>query len=247
MPTTMISVPAPRFVLDEQARRAAENLVIETDDPVDNPFSERQQVLLTRTLYSSWVPPAVAERQGPRLFWAAENVGVYADPYERPLVPDVFVALDVRAPAEGDNKAYFLWDYQKPPEAVIEIVSNREGNELDSKLAIYSAWGVEYYVVFDPGRRVSRDQLHIFVLEGSEYRGQSSGFLPRLGIGLSIWRGTFENVPDTYLRWCDQNGTPLLTGDERSLQQSIRADKAENRAERLAAKVRELGIDPDSI
>jgi hypothetical protein len=34
-----------------------ENIVTEDDEPLDNLFSEKQQRLLTESLYSSWTPP----------------------------------------------------------------------------------------------------------------------------------------------------------------------------------------------
>ena len=45
-----------------------ENLVTEDDTPVDNVFSEKQQILLTQTLYDSW---------SVRPFVALANVGAY--------------------------------------------------------------------------------------------------------------------------------------------------------------------------
>ncbi len=32
------------------------------------------------------------------------------------------------------HRSYFMWEFGKPPEVVIEIVSNREGEELERKL-----------------------------------------------------------------------------------------------------------------
>jgi hypothetical protein len=42
------------------------------------------------------------------------------------------------------------------------------------------------------------------------------------------------------LRWWDSNGSLLLTGEER-------AEVEKQRADRLAAKLREMGIDPENI
>ena len=48
------------------------NIVTEDDEPVDNIFSEKQQRLLTETLYSSWEGPGDG-----RKFFAAANIGVF--------------------------------------------------------------------------------------------------------------------------------------------------------------------------
>ncbi|MEN9229744.1 MAG: Uma2 family endonuclease [Thermostichus sp. DG02_5_bins_236] len=56
------------------------------------------------------------------------------------LVPNVFLSLDVTVPDqwwEKQNRCYLLWQFDKLPDVVIEIVSNWEGNELESKLNRY--------------------------------------------------------------------------------------------------------------
>lgn len=58
-----------------------------------------------------------------------------------------------------------------------------------------------------------------------------------LGVGLGLWSGKFEGVPSCWLRWCDKAGNWLLTDTER----------AEQKAERLAARLRALGIDPEAV
>ena len=116
---------------------AVNALVTEDDEPVDNVFSEKQQRLLTEPLYSSWTPPPEEEQPGhPRPFWAAAHVGIFPSLHQPPLVPDVFVSLDV---AVADNmfeqrhRSYFFWEFGKAPEVVIEIVSNRKSGELSNK------------------------------------------------------------------------------------------------------------------
>jgi hypothetical protein len=58
-------------------------------------------------------------------------------------------------------------------------------------------------------------------------------------LGVTLWRGIYEEREDTWLRWCDRNGVVIPTGAER-------ADAEHERAERLAAKLRAAGIDPDA-
>ncbi len=70
-------------------------LVMEDATPVDNIFSEKQQRLLTESLYSSWRGPG-AERP----FLALANVGVFYALAKASLVPDVLLSLDVQAPAD---------------------------------------------------------------------------------------------------------------------------------------------------
>src|SRR5262249_22592577 len=91
-------------------------------------------------------------------------------------------------------------------------------------------------------------------------------WLPGVELGLLLWQGKFEDREDTWLRWCDRDGQVLLTGAERAEQERQRAEQecqraeqehqraeqeralrqqAPRQAERLAARLRELGIDPD--
>jgi len=48
-----------------------------------------------------------------------------------------------------------------------------------------------------------------------------------------------------WLRWWDNLGNLLLWSSEQAEQERPRADQESQRAERLAAKLRELGVDPD--
>ena len=77
-----------------------EHLITEDDEPVDNIFSEKQQRLLTESLYNSW--SGSGEN---RSFLALANVGLFYDPKKQPLVPDVLVSLDVKMPDKVWSKS----------------------------------------------------------------------------------------------------------------------------------------------
>ena len=112
---------------------------------MDNMFSEKQQRLLTEPLYSSW--------DAGRLFLATANVGLFYAVRQPPLVPDVLVSLDVEVPGDWlakEHRSYFLWEFGKAPEAVVEIVSNTEGGETTDKMLKYAQIGILYYAIYDP-------------------------------------------------------------------------------------------------
>ena len=218
-------------------------LVIEDDTPVDNLISEKQQRLLTEPLYSN--ASALAERT----FLLAANVGVFYAIRQSPLVPDVFLSLDVEVPQdwrEKKNRAYFVWEFGKPPDVVIEIVSNKEGNELGSKLNGYARMGVAYYVVFDPLQRLGDRLLRSFELRAGRYQPMSTSWLDAIGIGFTLWDGTFEGKDDRWLRWCNAEGVVIPTGAENAEQERQRADQAEAKVAQLAERLRAMGIDPDA-
>jgi len=219
----------------------ASQLVTEDDTPVDNFASEKQQRLLVSTLYSS------LQNQ---TFLAAANVGIYHTDGQPPIVPDVFLSLDVQVPQnwwEKQNRCYMLWKFGKPPEVVIEIVSNKEGDELGSKLKTYEHMRASYYVVYDPTQQLSEQALRIYEIRGRRYFETTENWLEQVGLGLTLWQGEFEGRQDVWLRWCYQDGTLLATGDERAKVAEQRASVAEQRAAQLAERLRSLGIDPDTL
>ena len=55
------------------------------------------------------------------------------------------------------HRSYFVWEYGKVPDVVIEVVSNREGGEDSDKLAAYAQIKIGYYVIFDPERMLFRN------------------------------------------------------------------------------------------
>jgi len=222
------------------------NLVIEDDIPVDNFQSEKQQRLLVEPLYSSQVLPAP--------FIVAANVGVFFAVKQEPLVPDVFVSLGVQMPADWSqkrNRSYFVWEFGKVPEVVIEIVSNRVGNELTAKKDAYARMGIAYYGVFDPLAQLQEpDQmdgkpLRVFALTVGRYGELATPWLETMGVGLTLWEGDFEGQTGTWLRWCDRQNQVIPTGAERAEQEKQRADAASARAERLAAQLKAMGVEID--
>jgi hypothetical protein len=68
-----------------------------------------------------------------------------------------------------------------------------------------------------------------------------------LGLGVKLWEGTYEGMTRLWLRWCDEDGNIILTGKENAAAESSRATAEAKRAAALAAKLRELGVDPESI
>jgi Uma2 family endonuclease len=246
------------------------NLVIEDDAPLDNFQTEKQQRLLVEPLYSSW------EMDAP--FIAAANVGIFSSDAEEGTAPDVFLSLGVSMPADWSqkqNRSYLVWRFGKFPEVVIEIVSNRKGNELVrkdsdklSKREAYARMGIAYYAVFDPLQQIQAanqmdgQRLKVFVLYGKQYVELSQPFwMEGAGLGLTLWDGEFEGVPSQWLRWCDREGQLIPTGAEstaierqgrevehqRAEAERQRADEAEDKARRLAERLQELGINPDEV
>jgi len=124
----------PRFVLSPGDIPNVEDLVIEDGKPVDNIFVEKEYRLLSEPLYSSWT-------SGSGKFLALANVDLFYAYREPPLVPDVMLSLGVPAGrdlARKENQSYFMWVVGKPPDVVIEIVSDLRGGEETDKWIAYA-------------------------------------------------------------------------------------------------------------
>jgi Uma2 family endonuclease len=218
-------------------------LVTEDDTPVDNIFSEKQQRLLVESLYNAWAGPGED-----RPFLALANVGLFYAVHQPPLVPDVLVSLDVRVPADiwaQPNRSYLIWEYGKPPDVVVEIVSNQKGEEAERKLRAYAQLGVDYYVIFDPTEQLGAGPLRVYGQHEGVYVQLVEGKLPTVHLGVVLWQGVYEGLEQTWLRWCDQEGCLILTGAERAEHERQRAEHERQRAERLAAQLRALGVKPE--
>ncbi|AFZ53866.1 Uma2 family endonuclease [Cyanobacterium aponinum] len=222
------------------------HLITEDDTPVDNFGSAKQQRFLTSILYHA---------RKEVIFLADANVGIYYSIGKPPIVPDFFLSLNVTTPEnfwEKNHRCYLIWEFGKPPEFALEIVSNKVGGELEEKLKIYQDMRVSYYGVYDPQKYLSDQVLKIFKLTGIHYQETSDTWLEGVNLGLTVWEGEFENVNGVWLRWCDQSGNLLLTGDE-SVQKAIleqkeqekRAEKAEKELQELKEKLRQQGINID--
>src|SRR5262249_42541513 len=146
--------------------------------------------LLTRAPYSSWAGPGEG-----RSFMVFANVGLFFAEKQPPLVPDVMLSLDVpqdRDLSRKENRTYLTWTTGKPPEVVIEFVSDKRGGEATTKMRDYARIGVAYYVIFDPKDRLGKGVLRAFALHQKTYQTIDPSWLPDVGLGLTLWEGTFE-------------------------------------------------------
>ena len=203
------------------------DLIITSDGtPVESFYDEKQMRLLASSLYASWAGPGEG-----RPFLVAANVGLFYSFREPPVVPDNMLSLDVAGdPQMKEYKSYFLWEYGKTPDVVIEIVSGPEGEELDRKRRLYQKIGIPYYIVWDPNLHLSAQNLYCFVLRGRKYE-DNGNWLPEVGLGVTLWTGIYENLDRTWLRWCDEQGVLIATPQEKIEREKQHADDQKRRAD----------------
>jgi Uma2 family endonuclease len=217
-------------------------LITETEAPTDI-YSEKQRRLLVGVLHASWQPPRV-DPDLPRPFVAFANVGLFDRPRNDALVPDVLVSLDAELPEdvwEKRHRSYFIWEYGKVPDVVVEVVSNRVGDELSRKRSRYARMRIPHYVVWDPDAQLEERRLHVFRLEGDVYRvvpvtDGTPCELAGAHLAVGLWTGRFEDREDTWLRWFDVNDSLLPTSDELARAAEARADAETAKADAAAKR-----------
>lgn len=247
-----VSATVELQVLPAHLHPNIDHIITEDGAPVDSVFAEKQQRLLTEPLYTSWHPG--------HPFIAMANVGLFFTPKQPPLVPDTLLSLDVHAPDDlhrKENRSYFVWEYGKPPNVVIEIVSNQEGGEDSNKLLGYERIGIAYYAIFDPNQHLSGEVLRVFQIHGMKYERIPSSpanaySLSGINLGITLWRGQFEGATGEWLRWTDSSGAIIPTGAElaeferqRADAERTRADAERSRADLLAEQLRKMGVQPE--
>lgn len=175
--------------------------------------------------------------------------------------PDWFLVLgksDDLAQSEL-RLSYVMWQEHIAPFLMLELLSpGTEAEDLGQTLRVVgkppTKWQVyeqilqvPYYAVFD---RYS-NQFRMFCLQDTQYVELSisnQGFwLDALKLGLGVWTGAYRGVEGQWLRWYDQLGNWVPTNQESKLQAKQEAAEASQRADLLAAKLRELGIDPETL
>lgn len=228
----------------------------ENDDPVDNFFSAKQRRLLVEPLYTSW--------ETERPFVADADVGLFYGVHVPPLVPDMLLSMDVTVNDDWwtkVNRSYFTFEFGKPPEIAIEIVSNKKGGEATRKKGLYATAGVTWYIIYDPQLAIQDEPLVVYQRNANGYRRMVTNAFPSLGLSIGIWDGEYENSQSRWLRWFTLGGRLIPTGLEKSIVQSQRADEAQQRADEekqradtaestnalLRAKLIEMGIDPGTL
>ena len=211
------------------------------DIPVDNEEQNLIPNILLFVLNMLW-----AKRQD---WFFGVDMGVYhaTSAHPRvPVVPDAFLSLGVARYREGQmRRSYVVWEEDDiVPTLALEVVSWSPGGEYDKKLEIYRKLGVLYYVIYNPKhwQRDDHQPFEVYKLVEGQYQLQLGEpfWMPEVGLGLGRYQGTVGDIPLELLGWFDKAGSRILTAEERIL-------TAEEKANRLAARLRELGEDPESV
>lgn len=164
------------------------------------------------------------------------------------VAPDVMVIFNVR-PGGRDN--YKIWEEGEVPSVIFEMTSpsTKEQDQIIKK-SLYEQLGVTEYWLFDPKGEYLPQPLIGYRLQNESYQPIDNSVSDVLGLRLVV-----ENTRLIFYR--QDNGERLLIAEELELklvqieqqmeEQRQRANQEQQRAERLAAKLRELGINEESL
>jgi hypothetical protein len=206
----------------------------------------------------NWMEKIVGELQ---LLFDGQNVFVAGNLFWYPVEgqPTVVLAPDamvVFGRPQYDRGSYRQWEEENlPPQVVFEILSpNNTTDELDEKYRFYDRHGVEEYYFLNPYRnrvegyrRAEGRFIPIWVMDGH--------VSPRLGIRFQV-NGVLELfTPDGRVFETRRQREARLSGTTVELEKTSaafederrRANELEAREMALAAKLRELGVDPDAV
>ena len=219
-------------------------------EPMESNKHHLQMVLLIQTLeqyYTSLGRDDVAVHGNMAVYFSIEQAQK-----QNFCAPDFFVVLGAKE--RRLRKSWVIWQEGRSPNLVIELLSEKTKRaDRGIKKEIYQDFmRVPEYILHD----VVKNKCEAFRLTTTranphlhyEYTAPNTTgdadlvfVSEELGLELVLWEGEFEHYWDVWLRWRNPETSELLpTGRE-----IARAEY--KRAERLAEKLRELGINPDEL
>lgn len=244
--------PVDNLQSEKQQRLLVEPLY--SSKPLSSPFLAAANVGLFYKLKGDPIVPDVMLSLGVQCaddFSQKQNRSYFTWEFGK----DPEICIEIVSNAEGD-------------ELVLSKKSQQKG-KTTTKKDIYAQIGIPYYVVFDPLQQIQGpDEMNGVLLrvwaiapggyteltpsQGLTAPGQVV-WLAAIELGLTLWSGQFEEeVTRLWLRWCDREGQVIPTGAEgREIERQGREierqgrEAERQRADRLAARLRALGLDPD--
>ncbi|MGI2906500.1 Uma2 family endonuclease [Tolypothrix sp. VBCCA 56010] len=178
--------------------------------------------------------------------YVAGNLFIYYEKGnpEAVVAPDVFVVFGVE---NRQRRSYKTWEENnKSPDFVLEITSKAtRSKDQGAKKGIYAFLGVREYFQYDPTGDYLTPQLQGLRLVEGNYFPIASNTLEDGTVSLTSEVLRLElRVKYGDMRFYDAaTGKTLLTYEE----EAAARQAAEEKAQKLAAKLRELNIDPDAL
>jgi hypothetical protein len=110
---------------------------------------------------------------------------------------------------------------------------------------------VLYYAIYNPDywRRDRHDAFEVYRLVDGTYQRQAGEpvWMPEIGLGIGREIGTFDRCQREWLYWYNSEGARFPTPDEVAQQEQQRVEQERQRTQRLAERLRAMGIDPEEL
>ncbi|QSJ14398.1 Uma2 family endonuclease [Nostoc sp. UHCC 0702] len=234
----------------------------ESDGTFVKNFQEHpQSILLTDS-----IQPILQKRHPEGNYCIGQDSGIYwriTDPPQKGAeAPDWFYVPNVPPLLNNQTRrSYVLWQEIISPLIVLEFVSGDGLEERDKSPWTGKFWVYEqairpaFYGIYEV--RYSRVEVYHLIEDHYELVSENErGHYPihPLGVELGIWQGRYQNMELPWLRWWDEQGNLLLTGEERADQTELllqqerqQRELAEQRAEQLAQKLKDMGVNLDEL
>jgi Uma2 family endonuclease len=228
----------------------------ETDGkPVENAFEHPQSALLSDVLL-----PVLNRLHPDDNYFVGADTGIYwyharPNPLDGCKSPDWYYVPNVPRLLNGElRRSYVQWHEKAYPLMVIEYVSGNGDEERDTTPITGKFWVYEhgisavFYLIWD----APRGQLEVYELVRGRYQRLPPDPNGRVRIGdmdvsFGVWHGEYHGYTTDWLRAWDRDGNMLLTADENAEALRLQVEQERQRADKLAARLRELGVDPDSV
>ncbi|MBD0336614.1 MAG: Uma2 family endonuclease [Cyanobacteria bacterium Co-bin13] len=206
------------------------------EPPLETDLHRDQIDLLIRLLKWLW-----QDRQD---FYASGNLTVYYSPRQRKSEdfrgPDFFVVLGTE---KRPRKSWVVWEEEgRYPNVIVELLSESTADtDRGLKKQIYQdTFRTPDYFWFDPNT-LEFQGFHLVDGAYQDLSANEQGWLWSHQLQL------FLGVYGEKLRFFTAEGQLVPTPEESAAAEQQRANAEQQRADKLAAKLRELGVDPETI
>jgi Uma2 family endonuclease len=188
-------------------------------------------------------------RRGRSVYLSSELPVYYPD--EPMFAPDLIAVLDVEP---HEREKWVVSAEGRGLDFVLEVhVSGDRFKDLEANVTRYARLAIPEYFVFAPRRQrllgyaLSADRTYAaLVPQGGLWRSTVLGLDLGLDEGQLRFYADTAPLPDAR-ELIDRLATMVDGAVSRAEDEARRAEDEERRAERYAAKLRELGVDPDSL
>jgi Uma2 family endonuclease len=216
-------------------------------EPVAETYDHLYAILTTLEVLKQYL-------QGQQATVLANQFLYYAQGFPKLRVaPDVMVIFDVE-PGGRDN--YKIWEEGQVPKVIFEMTSpGTQQQDIETKKELYERIEVQEYWLFDPRGEWIPEKLRGYQLQGEQYAPITDSKSIILNLTLNVedkligfYRtDTGEKLPfPVELASALQEETQARLAVEQQLEQERqRAAQERREKERLAEKLRALGVDPD--